>query len=185
VGEAVGEDVGEAEGVAVGDALRSVVVSEPLPPSAAEVLSWASCALCSVCVGGGSSGASVEATAHPITAEITVAARAHAEAPTTTAITRGHPRIRPRRRPHRIKENVPRMKANAANSATPIAAVPISSIILSQHPTILGPSLRLSENPVRGKVARDTHEALIGQAPNTRRRPISARDAHRCWTGAG
>jgi hypothetical protein len=136
VGEAVGEDVGEAEGVAVGDALRSVVVSEPLPPSAAEVLSWASCALCSVCVGGGSSGASVEATAHPITA----AARAHAEAPTTTAI----------------------------------AAVPISSIILSQHPTILGPSLRLSENPVRGKVARDTHEALIGQAPHTRRRPISA-----------
>jgi hypothetical protein len=164
VGEDVGEAVGEAVGVAVGDALlRSVVGSEPLPPSsAAEVLSWASCALCSVCVGGGSSGASVEATAHPTTAEITVAARAHAGAPTTTAITRGHPRIRPRRRPHRIKANAPRMKANAANSATPIAAVPISSIILSQHPTIRGPSLRLSENPVRGKVARDTHEAPGG-----------------------
>jgi hypothetical protein len=147
VGEAVavGEDVGEAEGVAVGDALRSVVVSRPLP-SAAEVLSRSSCALCSVCVGGGSSGASVAATAHPTTAEITVAARALAGAPTTTAITRSHPRIRPRRRPHRIKASAPRMKAKAANSATTIAAVLISSIILRQHPTIRGPSLRLSEN---------------------------------------
>jgi hypothetical protein len=150
VGEDVGEAVGEAVGVAVGDALlRSVVVSEPLPPSsAAEVLSWASCALCSVCVGGGSSGASVEATAHPSTAEITAAARAHAGATTTTASTRGHPRIRPRRRPHRIKANAPRMKANVANSATPITAVPISSIILNQHPTIRGSSPRLSENPL-------------------------------------
>jgi hypothetical protein len=155
----VGEDVGEAEGVAVGDALRSMVVSGPLP-SSAEVISWSSCALCSVCVGGGSSGASVAATAHPTPAEITAAATAHAGAPTTTAITRGHPRIRPRRRPHSIKANAPRMKANAANSATPIAAVLISSIIRSQHPTIRGPSLRLSENPVRAKVARDTHKAL-------------------------
>ena len=49
VGEAV--TVGEAEDVAVGEALRSVVVSGPLP-SAGEVLSWFSGVVCSVRAGG-------------------------------------------------------------------------------------------------------------------------------------
>jgi hypothetical protein len=66
--------------VAVGDALRSVVVSGPLP-SPDEVLCWFSGVVCSVCAGGGSSGSSVAATAYPTPAEITVAARAHAGAP--------------------------------------------------------------------------------------------------------
>ena len=75
------EGVGEAEGVAVGDALRSVVVSGPLP-SADEVLCWFSGVVCLIRAGGGgSSGSSVTATAHPTPAEITVAARAHAGAP--------------------------------------------------------------------------------------------------------
>ena len=97
------EGVGEAEGVAVGDALRSVVVSGPLP-SADEVLCWFCGFLCSVRAGGScSSGSSVTATVHPIPAETTVAARAHAGAPTSTAITRSHPRLRPPRRSHKIK----------------------------------------------------------------------------------
>ena len=87
--------MGEAVAVAVGDALRSVVVSGPLP-SAGEVLSRFSGVVCSVRAGGCSWGSSVAATAHPTPAEITVAARAHAGAPKTTAITRSHPRIRPR-----------------------------------------------------------------------------------------
>jgi hypothetical protein len=49
VGEAV--TVGEAVAVAVGDALRSVVLSWPLP-SLGEVLSWFSGVVCSVCAGG-------------------------------------------------------------------------------------------------------------------------------------
>src|SRR5829696_9681918 len=141
VGEAV--TVGEAVAVAVGDALRSVVVSGPLP-SADEVLCWFSGVVCSVCAGGGSSGSSVTATAHPTPAEITVAARAHAGAPTTTAITRSHPRLRPRRRSHRIKVNAPRIKVNAPNSATSIgAAVPICSIILNHQQQTTPPGGRL------------------------------------------
>jgi hypothetical protein len=99
--------VGEAVAVVVGDALRSVVLSGLLT-SADEVLCWFSGVVCSVCAGDdGSSGSSVTATAHPTPAEISVAARAHAGAPTTTAIPRSHPRLRPRRRSHRIKANAP------------------------------------------------------------------------------
>ena len=130
MGEAV--TVGEAVAVAVGEALRSLVVWGALP-SAGEVLCWFSGVVCSVCAGGGSSASSVTATAHPTPAEIPVAARAHAAAPTTTAITRSHPRPLPRRRSHRIKVNAPRIKVNAANSATSIGTVPISSIILNHH----------------------------------------------------
>jgi hypothetical protein len=131
VGEAV--TVGEDVAVAVVDALRSVVVSGPLP-LADEVLCWFSGVVCSVGAGGCSSGSSHTATAPPTPAEITVAARAHAGAPTTTAITRSHPRHRPRRRSHRIKVNAPRIKVNAPNSATSIgAAVPICSIILNHQ----------------------------------------------------
>jgi hypothetical protein len=123
------EGVGEAVAVAVVDALRSVVVSGPLP-SAGEVLSRFSGVVCSVCAGGCLTGSSLTATAHPTPAEITVAARAHAGAPTTTAITRSQPRLRPRRRSHRIKVNTPRIKVNAPNSATSTGAVPVCSIIL-------------------------------------------------------
>jgi hypothetical protein len=131
VGEAI--TVGEAVAVAVGEALRSVVVSGFLP-SADEVLCWFSGVVCSVCAGGCSSGSSVAATAHPTPAEITVAARAHAGAPTTTAIMRSHPRLRSRRRSHRIKANAPTIKVNAPNSATSIgAAVPICFIILNDQ----------------------------------------------------
>jgi hypothetical protein len=145
VGEAVGEDmgeaVGEAEGVADGDALRSVVVSELLP--SAEVLSRSSSAG-SVCAGG-SSGPSAEANANPTPAETLVAARAHAGASTTTTITRSPPRIRRSwRRPHRSTANAPTIKANAANSAASTAAVRIFSIILTQHATIQGRSLYVS-----------------------------------------
>jgi hypothetical protein len=131
VGEAV--TVGEAVAVAVGEALRSVVVSGTLP-SVEEVLSRFSGVVCSVRAGGGcSSGSSDTATVHPTPAEITVAARAHAGAPTTTAITRSHPRIRPRRWSHTIKANAPTIKVNAANSATSIGALPICSIILNHQ----------------------------------------------------
>ena len=131
MGEAV--TVGEAVAVVVGDALRSVVLSGLLT-SADEVLCWFSGVVCSVCAGDdGSSGSSVTATAPPTPAEITVAARAHAGAPTTTAIRRSHPRIRPRRKSHRIKVNAPRIKVNAPNSATSIGAVPICSIILNHQ----------------------------------------------------
>src|SRR5829696_7198641 len=126
VGEAVDEAVGEAVAMAVGEALRSVVVSGSLT-SADEVLCWFSGVVCSVCTGGCSSGSSHTATAPPTPAEITVAARAHAGAPTTTAITRSHPRLRSRRRSHRIKVNAP-------DSATSIgAAVPICFIILNHQ----------------------------------------------------
>jgi hypothetical protein len=127
VGEAVDNAVGEAVGEAVEDALRSVVVSGSLP-SASVVLSWFSGVVFSVRPGEGSSGPNVTAAAHPTPTEITVAARAHAAAPATTAIKRIHPRIHPRRQSHRIKADAPRIKVNAANSATSIVAVPISSI---------------------------------------------------------
>jgi hypothetical protein len=145
-GVAVGEAVGEGDGVAVGEAvgategvgegvpLRSVVVSEPL--RSAEVLSSRSSSAGSVCAGG-SSGLGAEATANPTPAEITVVARAHAGASTTTTITRSHPPIRSCRRSHRSTANAPRIKANAANSATSTAALMLS-IILSQYPTIQG-----------------------------------------------
>jgi hypothetical protein len=136
--------VGEAVAVAVGDALRSVVVSGPLP-SADEVLSRFSGVVCSVRARGCSWGSSVAATAHPTPAEITVAARAHAGAPTTTAITRTHPRLRPRRRSHRIKANAPRIKVNAPNSATSIGALPISSIILNHQQQTTPPSTHSGE----------------------------------------
>jgi hypothetical protein len=133
-GVAVGEAVGAAEGVGEGVPLRSVVVSEPL--RSAEVLSSRSSSAGSVCAGG-SSGLVAEATANPTPAEITVVARAHAGASTTTTITRSHPPIRSWRRSHRSTANAPRIKANAANSATTTAALMLS-IILSQYPTIQG-----------------------------------------------
>src|SRR5215208_541123 len=142
VAVAVGVAVGEAVAMAVGEALRSVVVSGPLP-SADEVLCWFSGVVCSVCAGGCSSGSSVTATAHPTPAEITVAARAHAGAPTTTAITRSHPRLRPRRRSHRIKANAPTIKVNAPNSATSIGEMPICSIILNHQQQTTSPGGRL------------------------------------------
>jgi hypothetical protein len=148
------EGVGEAEGVAVGDALRSVVVSGPLP-SAGEVLCWFSGVVCSVRAGACSSGSSVAATAHPTPAEITVAARAHAGAPTTTATTRSHPRPRPRRRSHKIKVNAP-------NSATSIGAVPICSIILNHQKQTTPPggglqSCRLSPRQPPASLGSDLH----------------------------
>jgi hypothetical protein len=157
------EGVGEAEGVAVGDALRSVVVSGPLP-SADEVLCWFCGFLCSVRAGGScSSGSSVTATVHPIPAEINVAARAHAGGPTSTAITRSHPRLRPPRRSHKIKVNAPRIKVNAPNSATSIgAAVPICSIILNHQKQTAPPgggiqSCQLSPRQLPAGLGSDLH----------------------------
>lgn len=130
--EAVGEAEGVEEGVAEGEALRSVVVSELV--LSAEVFSW-DCSAGPVWAGG-SSGLSAEASVNPAPAEIAVAARAHAGAKTATAITRGHPRILSSRRSHRSTAKAPRIKANAANSATSTAAAMISPIIVTQHPTI-------------------------------------------------
>src|SRR5215203_1021515 len=159
---AVAEAVGEAVAMAVGDALRSMVVSGPLP-SADEVLCWFSGVVCSVCTGGCSSGSSVAATAPPTPAEITVAARAHAGAPTTTAITRSHPRLRSQRRSHTIKVNAPRTKVNAPDSATSIgAAVPICSIILNHQKQTTPPggwirSCRLSPRQLPASFGSDLH----------------------------
>jgi hypothetical protein len=90
-GEAVGEAEVVEEGVAEGEALRSVVVSEPV--RSAEVFSW-SCFAGPVCAGG-SSGFSAEASVNPAPAEIAVAARAHAGVRTATVTMRSHPRILP------------------------------------------------------------------------------------------
>ena len=154
----MGEAEGVKEGVAEGDALLTVVFSEPL--RSAEVFSTSFSA--GSVFAGGSSGLSAEVNVNPIPAEITVAARAHAGASTATAITRSHPRIRPRRRSHRSTANAPRIKANAANSATSTAAVMISPIIVTQHPTIRGRSLPLwRESPGHGVLAQD-HSRMVG-----------------------
>lgn len=154
----MGEAEAVEEGVAEGDAVLSVVVSEPL--RSAEVFST-SCSAGSVFAGGWS-GLSAEANVNPTPAEITVAARAHAGASTATAITRSHPRIRPRRRSHRSTANAPRIKASAANSATFTAAVMISPIIVTQHPTIRVRSLPLwRESPGHGVLAQD-HSRMVG-----------------------
>ena len=105
MGETVEEAVGEDEGVALGDALRSVVVSS-VSLRWAEVLSRFSSAVCSVGAGG-VSGPSAEANPNPAAPEITVVAKAHAGASTTTTITRSHPAIRPWSKSHRSTANAP------------------------------------------------------------------------------
>jgi hypothetical protein len=156
--EAVGEAEIVEEGVAEGEALRSVVVSEPVRWT--EVSSWY-CSAGPVCAGG-SSGFSAEASVNPAPAEIAVAARAHAGARKATAITRSHPRILPWKRSHRSTAKAPRIKANAANSATSTAAAMISPIIVTQYPTIRGRSLPLwREWPGLGVLAQD-HPRMLG-----------------------